>query len=105
MSCDLNITRQCGYVAAFMGGALSKLGGCFYAHFKAKRGVFAVSFTDLPKFTLLLRRYYKDITKIDITLFYKDITISMLDIGFKWCFTIIFFCFERVLLSMRGYTC
>ena len=26
--------------------------GCFYIHFKAKQGVYAVSITDLPKFTL-----------------------------------------------------
>ena len=35
---------------------------------------------------------------------YALITISLLDIGFKRCFTIYFFCFERVLLAMRGCT-
>ena len=33
-----------------MGGELSKREGCFFVHFKAKRGVSAVSFIDLRKF-------------------------------------------------------
>ena len=36
------------------------------------------------------------------TQIYALITVSLLDIGFKWCFVIFFFCFERVLLAMRG---
>ena len=39
------------------------------------------------------------------TKIYALITISLLDIGFKWCFVISFFCFERVHLAMRGCTC
>ena len=35
-----------------MGGELSKREGVLLLHLKAKRGVFAVSFTDLSKFTL-----------------------------------------------------
>ena len=35
---------------------------------------------------------------------YALITISLLDIRFKWCFMIFFFCFEGVLLAMRGCT-
>ena len=30
---------------------------------------------------------------------YVLITISLLDIGFKWCFMTFFFCFERVLFG------
>ena len=39
------------------------------------------------------------------TQIYALITISLLDIAFKWCFMIFFFCFEGVLLAMRGCTC
>ena len=35
---------------------------------------------------------------------YVLITISLWDIGFKWWFMTLYFCFERVLLTMRGCT-
>ena len=69
-----------------MAGELSKREGVLLHSFQSEAGSFCCSF----------HRF----TKI-----YALITISLLDIGFKWCFVISFFCFERVHLAMRGCTC
>ena len=69
-----------------MGGELSKREVVLLHSFQSEAGSFCCSF----------HRF----TKI-----YALITISLLDIGFKWCFVISFFCFERVHLAMRGCTC
>ena len=42
-----------GVTAERMGGDCRNARGCFFVHFKAKRGVFAVSFIDLRIFLLL----------------------------------------------------
>ena len=69
-----------------MGGELSKREGVLLHSFQSEAGSFCCS----------IHRF----TKI-----YALITISLLDIGYKWCFVISFFCFERVHLAMRGCTC
>ena len=69
-----------------MGGELSKREGVFLHSFQSEAGSFFC--------------FFHRFTKI-----YALLTISLLDIGFKWCFVISFFYFERLHLAMRGCTC
>ena len=69
-----------------MGGELSKREGVLLRLFQSKARSFCCFFS---RFTQI----------------YALITISLLDIVFKWRFMIFFFCFEGVLLAMRGCTC
>ena len=69
-----------------MGGELSKREGVLLRSFQSEARSFCCFF-------------YR------FTQTYAVITISLLDIGFKWCLMIFFICFERVLLAMRGCTC
>ena len=69
-----------------MGGELSKREGVLLHSFQSEAGSFCCFF---HRFTQI----------------YALITISLLDIGFKWCFMISFFYFERVHLAIRGCTC
>ena len=68
-----------------MGGELSKREGVLFRSFESEARSFYCFFHRFAQIYVL-------------------ITISLLDIGFKWCFMTFFFCFERVLLAMRGCT-
>ena len=68
-----------------MGGGLSKREGVPFRSFQSEARSFCCFFHRFAQIYVL-------------------ITLSLLDIGFKWCFMTFFFCFERVLLAMRGCT-
>ena len=65
-----------------MGGELSKREGVLFRSFQSEARSFCCFFHRFAQIYVL-------------------ITISLLDIGFKWYFMTFFFCFERVLLAMR----
>ena len=69
-----------------MGGELSKREGVLLGLFQSEAMYFCC--------------FFHAFTQI-----YVLITISLLDIGFERCFMIFLFCFERMLLAMRGCTC
>ena len=68
-----------------MGGELLKREGVLFGSFQSEARSFCCFFHRFAQIYVLIVK-------------------TLLDIGFKWCFMTFFFCFERVLLAIRGCT-